>query len=308
MSNEGMVTLTSESRTEPTLHYVSAHGLKLACFEWNAARRGTEPTLFFVHATGFHARVWDCVISLFPGRHMLALELRGHGRSAFSPFSGWQDFGSDVAAAVQTLGLTQAIGIGHSMGAHAMIHAAALWPECFARLVLIDPTLFAPESYLHAPPMPGTQHPVTSRKSQFQSAQEMFDRFVDKVPYNVFQAQALHDYCTHGLRPAPQGSGMTLCCAPSTEGHIYQTARRDLSIYTSIRALNMPVRVIRARPSDPSIVPFDTLGSPTWPGVAQEFRQGEDIHLMDRTHMLPMEDPQLTAALIARPQCDTHPL
>lgn len=291
----------SASLDEPVLHHLSANGLSLAYFEWRSQLRGVSPTLFLVHATGFHARVWDAVISHFPDHHVIALELRGHGRSAWVPFTGWQDFGADVSDAVQGLGLRGAIGVGHSMGAHAVVHAAALQPHSFDRLVLIDPTLFAPGAYLRVPAPNETPHPVTLRKRHFASTQEMVDRFADKTPYGVFQREALQAYCVHGLLPASDGTGLRLACAPSTEGQIYNTARQDRTIYTSIRALKLPVRVIRARASDPSILPFDTLGSPTWPGIAAEFHQGEDIHLPHRTHMLPMEDPVLTAELIRKP-------
>lgn len=299
--NATMLTPTPASVPPPELRHLNANGLRLAYFEWHAEQRGNQPTLFLIHATGFHARVWDQVVARFAARHVIALELRGHGRSSFAPFSSWQDFGEDVTAATRSLGLQGAIGVGHSMGAHALVHAAAMLPESFARLVLIDPTLFAPEVYLHAPPVNQAPHPVSLRKNRFESPEEMFNRFADKVPYLAFQKEALRDYCVHGLLPSPDGQGFHLACAPSTEGQIYNSARRDRTLYNSIRAIDRPVRVIRARASDPAILPFDTLGSPTWPAVAQEFRRGEDIHLPDRTHMLPMEDPQLTADLISQP-------
>jgi len=75
-------------------------------------------------------------------------------------------------------------------------------------------------------------------------------------------------------------------------------ARQNLGIFASIRALRIPVLVVRARLGDPGILPWDPLGSPTWPGLAQEFRQGRDLLLPDKTHMLPMEDPALVAQLI----------
>ena len=296
-----MLTPFPEPGPPPALRHLNANGLKLAYFEWHADRRGQQPTLFLIHATGFHGRVWDQVVALFGDRHVIALELRGHGRSGFAPFSSWQDFGEDVTAAARSLGLQGAIGVGHSMGAHALVHAAAMLPDSFSRLVLVDPTLFAPEVYLRAPPVSDVPHPVSLRKNRFESAEEMFQRFADKVPYLAFQKEALRDYCVHGLLPAPDGKGFLLACAPSTEGQIYNSARRDRTLYNSIRAIDLPVRVIRARASDPAILPFDTLGSPTWPAVAQEFRRGEDIHLPERTHMLPMEDPQLTANWISQP-------
>jgi hypothetical protein len=73
----------------------------------------------------------------------------------------------------------------------------------------------------------------------------------------------------------------------------------NAGIYASIRALQIPVLVLRARPQDPSIKPWDALGTPTWPALAQEFRLGSDLQLLDKTHMLPMEDPALVARLIA---------
>jgi carboxypeptidase C (cathepsin A) len=71
-------------------------------------------------------------------------------------------------------------------------------------------------------------------------------------------------------------------------------------VYASIRALQIPVLVIRARPQDPSIKPWDALGTPTYAQLAQEFRNGSDLQLLDKTHMLPMEDPTLTARIVAQ--------
>jgi lipase len=65
-----------------------------------------------------------------------------------------------------------------------------------------------------------------------------------------------------------------------------------------VHALDIPVLVVRARPMDPAIKPWDPLGSPTWPGLAAEFPQGRDLFRPDRTHFLPMEDPAGMAALI----------
>ena len=73
----------------------------------------------------------------------------------------------------------------------------------------------------------------------------------------------------------------------------------NAGIYASIRALQIPVLVLRARPQDPNVKPWDALGTPTWPALAQEFRNGRDLQLMDKTHMMPMEDPGLVARLIS---------
>jgi lipase len=299
---------TSCPQSQPELRYLDANGVRLACFEWHAALRGQQPTLFLVHATGFHARVWDQVIAHLPDRHVVAVELRGHGRSEAVDFDDWQAFGKDLAAAAAALDLQGAVGVGHSMGAHALVQAAA-WaaasaPARFSQLLLIDPVMSAPADYHLSAPPPGTLHPAAGRKNHFDSAQAMFERFVGRSPYSVFDRQALRDYCDHGLRPADNGAGFQLACAPRFEGKVYPFARQNPAVYASIRALQIPVLVLRARPQDPAIKPWDPLGSPTWPGLAQEFRHGRDLQLMDKTHMLPMEDPALMARLIGELETD----
>ncbi|MCU0966969.1 MAG: alpha/beta hydrolase [Burkholderiaceae bacterium] len=283
---------------QPKLHHVGANGLTLACFEWRAPLRGAAPTIWMVHATGFHGRVWDQVIRYLPGRHVIAVDQRGHGRSGGTGFDSWADFGRDQAALAAAMDLQGAVGVGHSMGAHALVQAAAYAPGRFRQLVLIDPVIRSPAEYHQPQPPPGTLHPSAQRKNRFVSAQEMFERFADRPPYSVFDTQALQDYCQHGLKPAADGQGFELACAPGFEGRVYPTALANAGIYASIRALQIPVLVVRARPQDPSIKPWDALGTPTYAQLAQEFRFGRDLRLLDKTHMLPMEDPALVARLI----------
>jgi pimeloyl-ACP methyl ester carboxylesterase len=282
----------------PRLHHTVANGIGQAWFEWRAERRGQGASVWLVHATGFHGRVWDQVVHHLPARHVIAPEQRGHGRSEAADFDGWADFGHDLAALAVALDAQGAVGVGHSLGAHALVQAAACQPGRFSRLVLIDPTIFAPAEYLRPPPPVGALHPAAARKNRFESAQAMFDRFVARPPYHVFDRQALRDYCDHGLRQADGGSGFQLACDPAFEGKVYPLAQQNPGIYASIRALQIPVLVVRAGSGDPSILPWDPLGSPTWPGLAREFRHGRDLNLTDKTHMLPMEDPALVARLI----------
>ncbi|MDT7838545.1 alpha/beta fold hydrolase [Aquabacterium sp. OR-4] len=300
---------------QPALITLDAGGLRLAAWEWFAAQRGAAPTLLFVHATGFHGRVWDQVIHrlgarLPAPRHIVALELRGHGRSALPthlpggrPFDGWADFGRDLAHAAQALGLQGALGIGHSMGAHSLLQAAAHVPACFAALLAIDPVLFEPAAYHRLDafdPQAAARHPAAARKNLFSSPQAMVERFATRQPYALFDPQALRDYCQHGLKPLPDGQGYSLCCAPLTEAMVYSSAAYNPGIYASLRALQMPVQVVRVRDRDPAIQPFDPLGSPTWAGLVGELRQGRELHLPDHHHLLPMEDPALVAGLVAQ--------
>ena len=51
---------------------------------------------------------------------------------------------SDSAAAIETLGLSDIYGIGHSAGATDLLLAAKLLPERFSRLFVMEPTVMDP--------------------------------------------------------------------------------------------------------------------------------------------------------------------
>lgn len=283
---------------QPALARVEVNGVSLAYFEWRADLRGTAPTLLLAHATGFHGRVWDRIVARLPARHVIAIEHRGHGRSQSTPITSWEIFGRDLAAFAARLGLERAVGIGHSMGAHALVQAAAYEEQRFARLVLIDPVILAPSVYHRPPPPADAAHPASNRKNRFESADAMFARFADRPPYSVFDREVLRDYCDHALRPADDGDGLVLACDPRTEASVYLNARSNGGVYASIRALRIPVLVIRARTPAADRTSPDFTSSPTWPGLVGEFHRGSEIHVADGTHLLPMERPGEIAKLI----------
>ena len=119
----------------PHLNLVSTNRRQLAVWDWP----GEDPPLLFAHATGFHGRCWDHIIRDFPGRRAIAIDARGHGRSSKAePPCLWREFGCDLAAIAGHMNLRNAIGIGHSMGGHVIVQAAALRPETYAALLLVD--------------------------------------------------------------------------------------------------------------------------------------------------------------------------
>jgi len=280
------------------------NGIELAIFEWGASLRGRGASLLLAHATGFHARCWDPVVRRMGERHVVAVDQRGHGRSEVTGITHWNVFGRDLAALVETLDLEDLVGVGHSMGGHALVDAGAIQPARFRRLVLIDPVIAAPDQYgpggWTISELGGAPHPTAKRKRHFGSPQEMMDRFRDRVPYRVFHPEALEAYCTWGLLPDPRSSGFELACPPEIEAAIYMTSRTNAEVHQSARALEMPVLVVRAKPPPRARDVMDFSSSPTWPGLAGELRDGRDLHLRDHTHFLPMEIPDRIAELIAR--------
>ena len=103
-----------------------------------SAGEGGLPSLF-VHSFGGSAMHWiNQIYHLQKSRLVIAIDLRGHGKSKlpangdFSP-DGLAD---DIAAVVDSFNLHQFILVGHSMGGAAAIAYAGKHPERVAGLVL----------------------------------------------------------------------------------------------------------------------------------------------------------------------------
>jgi lipase len=271
------------------------NGVDLACVEWP----GADPPILFAHATGFHARCWDQVIRRLPDRRCFALDLRGHGRSAKPPPPySWLEISADVAQLARALGLRDALGVGHSGGGYAVTVAAALAPDSFARLLLVDPAIVARDRYGRRDSR--TQpHFALKRRNTWTSPEEMLTRFRDRHPYRLWQPAVLRDYCEYGLLPAPDGAGYVLACPPEIEAATYAGASEH-DPYDVIHALDLPVRILRARerPTGTSGAVVDMSFSPTVPDLASHFRRSEDVLLPERSHYIPMEAPELVARQI----------
>jgi pimeloyl-ACP methyl ester carboxylesterase len=274
--------------TTPALRFLEIDGLRLAAWEWP----GEDPPLLFAHATGFHARCWDAVIRALGGRRAIALDLRGHGRSAKpDPPYHWPDFGRDLARAAELLGLRDAIGIGHSMGGHSIVLAAALCPPALRALLLIDPTIFAPDYY--GRPQRHDASFILRRRNIWKSWEEMYDRFRARSPFDAWQPEVLRDYCEYGV--LCEGDSCVLACPPAVEASIYAAANApEANPYTLLPGIAQPVTVMRGgRPW--SLETFDLASSPTFPGLASRFPRARDLFLEGRSHYIPMESPDLAA-------------
>ena len=214
-------------------------GVKIALWEWH----GQGPPLLFCHATGFHARIWDQMIAHFPDHRCLAFDARGHGRSSQpAPPYPWRTFGADVAAISEALGLVGAVGVGHSMGGHSVTLGASLRPASFSALVLLEPVIRARDAYVG--PWKKTDF-VRKRRNQWASAQEMFERFEHRPPFDSWDRQALRDYCENALKA--NGEGYILACPPAVEASIYEGSTAvESNIYPEIAIVQIPVQVVRA--------------------------------------------------------------
>ena len=101
---------------------------------------GAEPTALLLHGIGNYGRYWDLFADEVGGRlALIAPDARGHGESG-RPASGYtpEDFVADAIAVLDSLGIGQAVIVGHSMGGLHSIHLASLHPQRVRALVIVD--------------------------------------------------------------------------------------------------------------------------------------------------------------------------
>lgn len=115
-----------------------ANGLTLAYVEMGDP--DGVPTLL-IHGYTDNSRSWSLIAPYLKKRRLLAIDLRGHGKSDAPPCCyGYADFADDASLFLDAMDVAKADVIGHSLGSLAAQLLAAQHPEQVDRLVLISST------------------------------------------------------------------------------------------------------------------------------------------------------------------------
>lgn len=94
-----------------------------------------------LHGVTAHAGRWRVLADALPQVRLLAVDLRGHGHSPWTPPWNIEQHVADVLAVLDHLGLQRTAVLGHSFGGAIAVHLARTAPERVERLALLDPAL-----------------------------------------------------------------------------------------------------------------------------------------------------------------------
>ncbi|WP_231569517.1 alpha/beta fold hydrolase [Prescottella defluvii] len=99
--------------------------------------------VILVHGMGGDSRTWDRFARAVAGRgrRVLAVDLRGHGRSAHAESYLFGEFADDILGLCEDLGFGSVDMVGHSLGGHAVSLVAQQRPDLVRRLVLEEAPL-----------------------------------------------------------------------------------------------------------------------------------------------------------------------
>jgi pimeloyl-ACP methyl ester carboxylesterase len=188
---------------KPTSRFAEINGIRLHYLDWGGAARRT---VVLAHGGSAHAHWWDHVA---PGLthlgRVLALDFRGHGRSAWvdPPDYGPAAYLKDLVGFLEFLG-TPVVLVGHSMGGELAQRVAVYHPQLLAALVIVD-------SAHGGPPMMTRLMWRWKRRKQggprpeLDSAEALIARFRLSPPGHTLSRQALAELALKGAEQLPNG-------------------------------------------------------------------------------------------------------
>lgn len=256
--------------------------------------RDSGALVVFAHATGLHAQVFFPLAQLLADQYVVAYDARGHGSSSPGPDSPrWDMYGEDArvvtgwARAQATPPPRPVVGVGHSMGATALIMAALSEPGLFDLLIVVEPIVFPPRAgAVDSPLAAGARR----RRDRFPSFEAALENFSAKPPLNSLDPRVLAEYVRHGF--AEHDGDVVLRCRPEYEARTYEMGVAH-DTWTRLDRLVTPTLVVAgaSHPQQPSAVSAD---------IAARIDGARFERWEDSGHFAPLERPERFADLVRR--------
>lgn len=216
---------------------------RLHYLDWG--NQGRRPVLF-LHGGGLQAHTWDLVcLDLRRDFHCLALDLRGHGDSEWSPEADYslEAYAADVAGFIDLMGLQDFVLVGMSLGGLTSICYAGHHPERLAALVLVDVG-------------PNVRTPGAQRIRDFLAAPsevEEIDELVRRaVSFNPLRDERVLRYSLrHNLRRLPNGKWTWKHDPRQWQGFSpEERTRRYRELWREVERISCPTLVVRGELSE----------------------------------------------------------
>ena len=252
---------------------------------------GGRPMLF-LHATGFHARLWMPYARRFaPGHRVLCLDQRGHGESD-KPSTGyrWETFGHDLVGFLDALDLHDVDAVGHSMGGTVIAAAASFGTRRLARAVLLDPVLIPGAPMAEPAWNNGLASGARRRREVWGSRDEMFAALRNKATFATWEEEFVRLYVDHGVADRPDGQ-VELRCPRDVEATIFAFGVMS-DCFGFLERLAVPTLLIRGAdsPSLPEVSATEAM---------RRLPDGRVLSVERSGHFVPQERSALVMDAIA---------
>ncbi|MBN7798108.1 alpha/beta fold hydrolase [Parahaliea mediterranea] len=206
--------------------------------------------------------------------------------------ANWHLFARDLVDTLERRAAGPVWMMGHSLGAVVSLLAALKRPALFQGLVLLDPVFLpsrqalsvrlAPHKTLRRLPM---VRKALGRPHRFGDTAEAFEFHRGKRAFAGMSDAVLWDYVRAGTRTA--GTGVELAWSPAWEAAVYTSAPL---VWPRLLRMRLPTLGLRGETSDV----LSAAALRRW----ARLQPNAELHTCPGGHLLPLERPGETAALV----------
>ena len=288
--------------------FVDNHGVRLAVRDYGGSGR----SVLLIHGAGRSLADWALIAPLMArGRHVVAMDVRGHGRSDEGPWD-WENVLEDTHAVIRSLRLEPVALVGHSLGGMVAALYGTRFPGISAAVNLDGHGKARPDQYVGIP-----ADEIAMKLVQVQAVEELL-RNAPTVTMTANEADAAREAMKVRLDAAGIGGvgtevfDRTLAVRPDGNVEIRPTSEttrpllacvEELDVFALYRRVACPLLVYQALRPGP--VP---PGLPDWWDAAMAaYRLGltrdleavardhphVEVQSIDATHALILEEPHL---------------
>jgi pimeloyl-ACP methyl ester carboxylesterase len=251
-----------------------------------------KPLLHFTHGNSYPSGSYGRLLEEL-GRDfdVRTTDMLGHD-PRYPVDDNWHALIDELIAQLETYD-EPAILVGHSLGGAVGMLAAWRRPDLARCVVMLDSPVvagwrahvwrLAKALGLGRKLSPGGV--AERRRNRWPSRQAAYDHFIAKPIFQAWAPGALDDYLDHGLAPHPEG--VQLRFDRDVEAAIYSSLPHDMNTVLA-KPYPLPIGFVAGTRSEEL----------RQAGMASTRKLvGENLVMIEGTHLYPMESPQLTAQL-----------
>jgi len=272
-------------RLQPTTNYAMVNGLRLRYLEWG--RPGALPVVC-VHGYTSSTEAFNALARRIQDRaHIIAMDVRGHGESAWSPDGAYQyaDQAGDLAALVDQLGIERFVLIGTSMGGVIALVYAGQHGDRLRALVLND---IGPDVEAGSGRITQT---VGSRPNDFASLDEAMQYRRETSPITAGRPLADQEETARGvLRERPDGRWAWKMDPAYIEQRVKQGPPKRPPLWPVLETLQCPTQLVWGTDSD-------VLSEAQAKRMVAALPKGELVSVPGIGHAPTLVEPPVLAAL-----------
>ena len=263
-------------RGEVEDRFVAVNGVRLHYREWGTA--GAPPVVILHGLTG-HAWEFDGVAAALAagGHHVVAVNQRGHGASAWADDYSPGIMADDAAAVIEALELRGVTLIGHSMGGVNGWWLAARHPELVERFVILD---IDPEAITSETLYEGWTTALNAyAQARFADAEAAVAAYLEG--YTGAQREALRTFALNNIEEGSDGQWAWRFDARRLSSWLRHALDAGDAHWARLRQLACPTLIVRAVNSPYTTAPAAERMAGTIPDarLVEMPDSGHDVHI-----------------------------